>query len=137
MFPRYTKKWYNNNGGYVTLISTLIVGAVGVAIALSLILLGAGSSRTSFALQQSAQAKGLDNACAEEALEQIRESTPFTGSGNLTLGQGTCSYTVTNTGGTNRTITASGTVGTIIRKISITITAINPLIIVSSWQEGP
>ncbi len=114
-----------------------MVGAVGTAIALSLILLGNGSSRTSFALQQSAQAKGLANACAEEALEQIRGSTSFTGSGNLTLGQGTCSYTVTNTGGTNRTVTASGTVGTIIRKVSISITAIDPLIVVSSWQEGP
>ena len=137
MFPRYTKKWYNNNAGYVTLISVLVVGAVGVVIALSLILLGSGASRTSFALQQSAQAKGLANACAEEALEQIRESTAFTGSGNLTLGQGTCSYTVTNTGGTNRTVTTSGTVGTIVRKLTIIITAINPLIIVSSWQEGP
>ena len=137
MFPTYTKKWYNNDAGYVTLISVLVVGAVGVAIALSLILLGAGSSRTSFALQQSVQAKGLANACAEEALEQIRESTLFTGSGNLTIGQGTCSYTVTDTGGTNRTVTASGTVGTIIRKVSISITAINPLIVVTSWQEGP
>ena len=137
MFPIHTKKWYNNNGGYVTLISVLVVGAVGVAIALSLILLGAGSSRTSFALQQSMQAKGLANACAEEALEQIRESTPFTGSGNLTLGKGTCSYTVTNTGGTNRSVTTSGTVRTIMRKLTVTITAINPLIVISSWQEGP
>ena len=113
----------------------LVVGAVGVAIALSLILLGNGSSRTSFALQQSAQAKGLANACAEEALEQIRESTAFTGSGNLTLGQGTCTYTVTSGGGQNRTIATSGTVGTILRKVSITISAINPLIVVTSWQE--
>ena len=132
-----SEKLYNDNKGYVTLVSVLVVGAVGTAIALSLILLGNGSSRTSFALQQSAQAKGLANACAEEALEQIRGSTSFTGSGNLTLGQGTCSYTVTNTGGTNRTVTASGTVGTIIRKVSISITAIDPLIVVSSWQEGP
>ena len=133
-----TKLLYNEKkNGYVTLISVLVIGAVGVAITLSLILLGAGSSRTSFALQQSAQAKGLANACAEEALEQIREATSFTGSGNLTLGQGICSYTVTNTGGANRTVTTSGTVGTITRKVSITITAINPLIIVGSWQEGP
>ncbi len=125
------------NKGYITLISVLVVGAVGIAIASSLILLGNASSRTSFALQQSLQAKGLANACAEEALEQIRESTPYTGTGNLTLGQGTCSYTVTDTGGTNRTVTTSGTVGTIVRKVSVTITAIDPLIVVSSWQEIP
>ena len=138
MLYQKNKIWYADQcNGYITLVSVLVVGAVGIAIALSLILLGAGSSRTSFALQQSAQAKGLANACAEEAREQIRESTLFTGSGNLTLGQGTCSYTVTNTGGTNRIVIASGTVGTIVRKLTITISAINPFIVINSWQEGP
>ena len=123
------------NKGYITLISVLVVGAVGTTIALSLLLLGNGASRTSFALQQSAQAKGLAKACAEEALEQIRESTLFAGSGNLTFGQDTCTYTVTNIGGVSRTVTASSTVGTIVRKVSISITAINPLILFSLWQE--
>jgi len=121
--------------GYITLISVLVVGAVGVAIATSLILLGIGSSRSSFALEQSNQAKALANACAEEALQQIRDSTPYTGTGNLSLGQGTCTYTVTSQGGQNRTITASGTVGTIVRKVKIIITKINPTITVSTWQE--
>lgn len=124
-----------HNRGYITLISILVVGAVGVAITTSLLLLGLGSSRTSFALEQSNQAKALANACAEEALQQIRDSTPFTGTGNLTLGQGTCMYTVTSQGGQNRTITASGTVGTIVRKVEIIITKINPAITVSTWQE--
>ncbi len=135
MFYYPAKKWYNNNGGYITLISVLVVGAVGVAITLSLILLGVGSSRTSFAVEQSNQAKALANACAEEALQQIRDSTPFTGTGNLTLGQGTCTYTVTSQGGANRTITASGTVSTIMRKVKIIINKINPTIQVVSWQE--
>lgn len=135
MFPLSTKKWYNNSNGYITLISILIVGAVGVAITLSIILLGVGSSRTSFAVEQSNQAKSLTNACTEEALQQIRDSTPFIGSGDLALGQGTCMYAVTSQGGQNRTITASGTVGTIVRKVKIIIDKINPAIQVVSWQE--
>lgn len=137
MFPLSTKKWYNNSSGYgyITLISILIVGAVGVAITLSIILLGVGSSRASFAIEQSNQAKALTNACAEEALQQIRDSAPFIGSGDLTLGQGTCMYAVTSQGGQNRTITASGTVGTIVRKVKIIIDKINPAIQVVSWQE--
>ena len=121
---KYTASLINKSShGFITLISVLVVGAVGVAITLSMILLELGSSRTSFALEQSNQAKALANACAEEAMQQIRDSTPFTGTGNLTLGQGTCSYTVTNTGGQNRTITASG------------INQINPAMAVTSWQE--
>lgn len=121
--------------GFITLLSVLVVGAVGVAITLSLLLLGVGNSRTGFAIEQSNQAKALANACAEEALQQIRDSTPFTGSGSLTLGQGTCAYTVTSQGGQNRTITASGTVGTIVRKAKIIINKINPTITLTSWQE--
>ena len=130
------KKYYNQpQYGYITLISVLVVGAVGVAITISLILLGLGSSRTSFALEQSNQAKALTNACAEEAMQQIRDSMSFTGNGNLSLGQGTCNYTVTSQGGQNRTITALGTVGTIVRKVKIIISKINPTITVTSWQE--
>ena len=136
MLNGISKKCYNTQQkGFITLLSVLVVGAVGIAITLSLILLGLGSSRTSFAIEQSNQAKALANACAEEALQQIRDSTSFTGSGTLTLGQGTCTYTVTSQGAQNRTITSSGTVGTVVRKVTIIINNINPLITPTSWQE--
>ncbi|MDP3973694.1 MAG: hypothetical protein Q8P92_02565 [Candidatus Daviesbacteria bacterium] len=129
----YDKK---NQKGYIVLITVLVIGAIGVAIAVSVLWLGLGSSKSSFSQEQSNQAKALVNACSEEALQQIRDSIPFTGTGNLTLGQGTCTYTVTNDGGTNRTITATGTVGTIVRKVKITIDTINPKINITSWQEA-
>ncbi len=128
------KLWFNKNG-FTTLISVLIVSAIGITITVSLLLLGLGSTRTSFANKQSNQAKAFADACAEEALQKIRESTPYTGVGNLTFEQGTCNYTVTNQGGQNRTITSSGTVGTIIRKAKIIIDKINPTIQIVSWQE--
>lgn len=121
--------------GFITLISVLVVGAVGIAISMSLILLGLGSSRTSFAIEQSDQAKALANACAEEALQKIKDSIPYTGTGNLAIGQGSCNYTVTNQGGQNRTITATGAVGTITRKEKIIIDKITPAIQIVSWQE--
>lgn len=122
------------NKGYITLLSVLIAGAVGVSIAVSLLLLGLSSSRTSFVAQQSTQARGLANACVEEALQEIRDSS-FTGAGNLSLGVGTCSYTVTSVGGENRTITTTGVVGTIQRKVKVTIDTISSQINVTSWQE--
>ena len=121
--------------GFITLLSVLIVAAISTMVAVSLLLLGLASSRTSLALEQSKQAQVLADACAEEALQQIRDSTPFAGSANLLLGQGSCDYTVTNTGGQNRTITAIATVGTIVRKLSISLDAINPSINITSWQE--
>lgn len=137
MSPRQCKRAPKRVKGYITLLSVLVVGAVGVSLTVSLLLLGLGSSRTSFAVEQSNQAKGLANACAEEALERIREATSFTGSGNLSLGSGSCTYSVTNQGGQNRTVTTTGTVGTLVRKVSILVSAITPAILISSWQEVP
>lgn len=132
MLQRHCDK---GQSGYIVLISVLIIGAVGVAVAVAVLWLGLGDSKGSFALEQSNQAKALANACSDEALQQIRDSTSYTGTGNLTLGQGTCTYTVTNTGGTSRTITSTGTVGTVVRKVKITIDTINPSINVTSWKE--
>lgn len=127
---------HNMKQGFITLISVLIVGAVGIAVAVSLILLGLSSSRTSFAIEQSNQAKALANACAEEALQQIRDSTPFVArSGSFLLEQGECIYSVTNEGGQNRNITVLATVGTIVRKLGVIINQINPTIEIVSWQE--
>lgn len=121
--------------GYIVLLATLIVVVVGLAITSSFILLGLDFSRTVFSLEQSNQAKALANACAEEALLQVRNNTNYSGSGNLILSRGTCTYTVINQGGENRTINSSGIVGTLYRKVKITINQINPKITILSWQE--
>jgi len=131
-------KQYNNktiNNGYITLISVLIIGAVGLAVAISLLLLGLSSSKTSFAFEQSAQARALANACAEEALEQIKNLPSFEGEGNLSLGQGDCTYLVTTSGEQDRTITVMGTVGIIVRKAKIILDTVTPQISISSWKE--
>lgn len=127
---------YNTQSGYIALISVLVVGAVGMSITVSLLLLGVQSTNTTLVTQQHTYAKALADACAEEALQEIRDSTSFTGSGNITLGQGTCSYTVTDQGGQNRTVTASGEVGAITRKVEVIIDSINPTIEIVSWEEA-
>lgn len=134
MFKQNRQMCYNNKG-YSLLLAILIIGAVAVAITVSMLLLGIDSSRTSFALEQSKQARGLANACAESALQEIRNSTPFTGSATINFSLGSCTYTVTNQGGQNRMIASSSTVGTVVKKIQINIDQINPDINVTSWQE--
>lgn len=132
MYQCKTKKL---NDGYVTLISVLIIGAIGLTITLSLLLLGLSASRTSFAYEQQNTAQGLAEACTEEGLQQIRNSTPFTGGGTLNLSTGDCSYSVTSQGGEDRTIEASATVGGVVRKIKVIIDKINPSIQIVTWQN--
>jgi len=113
----------------------LVVGAVGIAITVSLLLLGLGSTQTSFALAQSAQARANANFCIEDVLEQIRDNVYFSGNGNIVTANGDCDYSVTSQGGHNRTINATGTVDTIVKKVKVVINRINPSISIASWQE--
>jgi len=131
------------NKGFMTLMATLLVLAIGLSISVSLLMLGVDSTRTSFVIVQSYQASALANACAEESLQKIYDSmavTPppppvvFTGTGSLSMGQGGCSYTVTDTGGGTMNITTTATVGTVIRKNQVVLSSVSPIII-SSWQE--
>ena len=107
--------------GYVILLSTLVVAAVSLTVVVALTLLSTDTHRTSLALLQSNQAKALANACAEQALEEIRQDDAYVGTDNLSLGQGTCTFVVTDLGGESRNIQASGTVSTVIRRVEIEI----------------
>lgn len=121
--------------GYIALVSILIITAVVVLVAISAGLLAISESNMGLTKDLSARAYYLADACIEEALQQINDSIPYSGTGGLTIGSGTCSYTVTSTGGHNRAIEASGTVGTITRKVEATIDSITPSINITSWQE--
>lgn len=132
----HKKQWYNKvSGGYITLMSVLIVSTIGLSIVPTLILLGIGQSQTSVIFEKSKHSKAHANACAEEALQQIRDNTNYSGSGNMTFTYGTCNYNVTVLSGQNRIIDSTGVSGTATHKIKINIDTINPLIHVVSWKE--
>lgn len=120
--------------GYITLISVLIIGTVGVAITLSLLLLGLGSSRTSFALEQSNMAKSLADSCVEEALNKLRLDSNYSGDETINFNQGSCYISSIIVNGNERTIQAQGTVNTIIRRVEVTAQVI-PTMQIISWQE--
>jgi len=126
---------YDKKKGFTILLSILIISVIATVIAISLVIFGMSARRTSFAQEQSYNAQTYAEACAEEALQKIHESNPFTGMGSLSFSYGTCNYTVTKTGGQSRTIATDATVGTIVRKIAITLDKIKPTIRIISWQN--
>ncbi len=122
-------------GGFIALISVLIIGAVGLVIVTSLISLGIGSSQTFFSFEQTNKAMSFADACAEESLLKIREENDFIGVGNILFDEGICFYEVEDIGGENRNIFIEGEVGIIKKRIKIVVSEINPKIIITSWQE--
>lgn len=124
-----------NKPAYISLISVIIVGAVVLSIVLFMISSGLNATENSLIYSSSSKAEFLADACAEEALQQIRDNNNFTGTNLFSLGDGVCSYSVVNTGGSNRTINASSTVFNNVKKVRVLINSLSPKITVLSWQE--
>ncbi|MEI8060835.1 MAG: hypothetical protein WCG99_00900 [Candidatus Berkelbacteria bacterium] len=133
--PKAGRPLVETKPGYVTLIGVLVVSAVGLVVATSMLFLGLSYSRSSLALSQSDIGKSLADACAEDALQRIRDNTAYSGTNNLTINGDSCTSTVTAGVGQIRTIDSSGTINGVVRKVKVTISQISPKIIISSWQE--
>ena len=131
--------------GYISLITVLVVGAVGAAIALVILFAGVGSSKSSFGVTQAAQAKAAANACAELALGAIQAnislSTPNSNSYVIdTTTKAQCDYTITGTS-PNYSIAATGTIDAsgknLKKRVNITLNRVGPTLNIASWQETP
>ena len=121
--------------GFALLIGTVIIGAVALSISIFLLMSGLQLSETGFAFQESSRARAYANACAEEALQQIRDAASYVGSDSLVFLQGSCSYVVTSQGGESRFIQSEGVADSSVRRAEIQVNAIQPSIQISSWQE--
>lgn len=120
--------------GFSTLLVVIILGSVATGFILYASTTSLWSVRTSIDNKNSMQAGQLANACAELALEVMRENNSFTGSGNDIINGNACNYEVIDNGGNNRTINVTGVVGGITRKLQIITSSFNPINIVS-WQN--
>ena len=124
-----------SNQGFIALMGVLIAGALGVAAILAIIQLGTEYTQVALSYQNEQRAKAYAHSCAEEGLARIRALLTYTGTVNMNHQYGSCSALVINTGGVARTIDSSGSVGTIVKRVKVLVSALNPQITVSSWQE--
>jgi hypothetical protein len=125
-----------DNNGYVLLLSVLVVGAIGATVAVSLLVLGVISSKTTLAAQQSVQARALADTCAHEAIERLSRDDTYPAGDTITLSTGTCTVdALDGTGTTNRTVQTTGEVGTVTRRVEVTIGDLDFPMVVDSWEE--
>lgn len=125
----------SDNRGFAALVGVLIFGGFAIAITSAMMYSGMRSKQSSLVLRQSYEAKAIGRACADTALQSINDNTSYTGSGSVTLGTGSCTYTVTSGGGAVRTISVTATVGRITKAFTIVTSQVSPTIVVSSWRE--
>lgn len=122
------------NKGYITLISVIIVGSIGIVIVVSMLLISIGSNLTNQYITDSHQARAYAATCLEEALMEIREDTGYSGVSTQTFGSNECGYEVIDNGGENRTVETYGNFNNSVQRIQVQVDQINPTINISSYK---
>lgn len=138
------KKHKHNSGGYVVLITVLILGIVLSTIATFLLLTGSNASITAESVDGNIEARSAATGCAELALEAIQTnptlSTPSNGSETISSSNESCTYSISGIS-PSYTILATGNVTegyySLIHNLTITTTQTTPTITISSWQDTP
>jgi hypothetical protein len=125
-------------GGYVYLLTVLVVGVLASAVTLSFMLLSTSALHTGVAVQQSAEALAAAQGCAEYAVHQLLTDPFYTGSETQSYGSASCDILQTvGSGNENRTICIDATAGTVTRRLEIIIQQLLPQVRVFAWQEVP
>jgi hypothetical protein len=122
-------------GGYAAILSVLIMGAAALAVSLALLTTGTDAMRSAATVQLAVAARAMARSCAEEALQQIHDNSNYTGSGSFGTAPDYCTYTVTSTGSSTRSIVTTGFSGDVVKKMQINATIGVSSISITSWQE--
>lgn len=122
--------------GFVTLVSVIIVGFVALSVAVGVLLIGIGADQATSNLERAAIARGYAEACAEEALYELKLDNTYAAGAVINFTYGSCTVaSITGTGNTNRVVQVTGTVGAVVKKIEIDIAQLDPNLTLNSWQE--
>lgn len=118
----------SNENGYITLFATMIAGAVGMTIAIPIVLLGIDTERQSLHTYYEAQAIQLVDACIEKGLYKISEVSSYEGQETLAFGGGNCVVTVQAVQETTY-VYATSTMSDITKTAQIKLISTNPITI--------
>ncbi len=123
----------HNQGGYIALITVLIIVAVTLAIGVSINLLSISESQIGLMQEQAGMAFATADACVDEAMMRLKNDPGYAGV-SLNFASGTCTIVITAQG-TTRTIRAEGSVATFTRAIQADVSLIGNQILLTAWRE--
>lgn len=124
-----------NNSAYISLVTTLIVSTIVVAAIQGSLLLSVDSANQSIVFSAQAGAFANAESCAETALQSIRDDQNTFGPGSTSVSNGSCSYEIIDTGLETREIQSTGVSGNSTQRVLVTITTINPQILINNWVK--
>jgi hypothetical protein len=120
----------NNNSGqkdaFALLASVLIISALALMLAVSILLSNVDAARGSRLQLSLAQADAWSDSCIDSALFAIAASSTLALPGSLSGASGSCSYEIVDLGGPSRLIRSSGISGEALRRRLVELDQVAP-----------
>ena len=128
---------YDNKlqGGYIAIMSVLVLGAVGSLLVFSILQWGMVDTSIVNAISKSHAANGVAHGCAEEILLKIANTSLASETGTMTISTGTCTYSLTSPTPTTRTVQAKGVFENAVARVEVKVSSIVPKITIDQWKE--
>lgn len=121
---------------FVSLMSVIVIGTVGMVIALSLLLIGTDSLKSINLSYDSSRARNYADGCVERALNSIRADQAYAGPDTYSFDYGSCEVLgIINAGTETPTIHVEGISKTATKRIEVIISAVKPQITIGTWRE--
>lgn len=125
---------HQSDNGYITLLSVLIVSAIGLSVSLSLLSLGGGATQITDVWQKQFQAKNYSESCVEIAISELLLNGGAPSTGGITFSDGSCSYSVA-ADVSNWEIQSTGMAGSVVRRVRAVVDLTGMESVIVSWQE--
>ncbi len=129
----------NKRNGYIILISLIVLSAIAAAVSGSLLLLSLGHSQTASVSGQSIRAQALAEACAETALDSLREDPEYAGGETVVIEQDNCQVVSVLFSDPQYVIFTQASVEGVVRKVIVNAQRDEetPAMQITSWQNVP
>ena len=124
-----------DNKAYISIYAVIIIGAIAMSVVFATFSIVNSFLKSSRVKTDSKQALALTDACAEKALQEIRDNNAFHSSGEESLDTGDCSYDIVNNGSSDIEIQATSNVNETTKRVRVKINQVVPQINIVSWQE--
>jgi len=118
--------------GFIALITIFIILSILLLLGLSFGFLAISETQMSLDKTQSSQAYFLANLCAEQVLMKLKENINYQGNETINIDNGNCQ--VLQIEG-QWIIKVQGNFQNDVKKMRISVSQVNPQMIIDSWQE--
>ncbi|MFW5702838.1 MAG: hypothetical protein ACOCXP_02630 [Candidatus Dojkabacteria bacterium] len=122
---------------FATLVGVLTLGAAATVLTIGILTTQTDNAYMHSQARAKLNARMAADSCAEYAIDQLRNSSSYSGSETLTLlGDFQCTVgLIGGSGNENRTIQATGVYENNTRKVEVDIATLTPALNINSWQE--